>query len=141
MLVSSTASANDEIYEQMGRYFSDFNEGVAANTMVERYFGDEVFALTSSGAHFYKTKDETANWFGTVLAAIRKEGWQKTILRNHSICMISDTAALYTLKFDRIFVDGREVPGSSVYTLQKDDKWRVVAVTVTSANLGMECPE
>ena len=90
MLASTAVNADDEIYEQMGRYFSDFNEGVTADTLIEEYFEDEIFVLSPSGTHFYKTRHETANWLGSVLEAIRKEGWLESILRSHSVCMIGD---------------------------------------------------
>ena len=97
--------------------------------------------LSPSGVRSNKTSDESANLLNSVLEAIRKDGWLESVLRNRSVCMIGDTAAVYTIKYDRIYSDGRKISGSSVYTLMKGDEWRVVAVTVTSTNLGMECSE
>ena len=134
-------NADGDIYQRMERYFSDFNDGVNAETLVERYFSEKVLVLSQAGVNLYETKDATSTWLGSVLEAIHKEGWLKSIRREHSICMIGVSGAIYTVTYDRMFSDGREVPGSSVYTLKKSDDWRVVGLTVTSSSLGMECPK
>ena len=141
LFVSVAVNADDEIYQRMERYFSDFNEGANADTLVQRYFGERVLVLSQAGVNFYESNKETSKWLGSVLEAIHKDGWLKSIRNDHSICMIGERGAVYTLTYDRIFSDGREVPGSSVYTLEKGDDWRIVGLIVTSKSLGMECPD
>jgi hypothetical protein len=140
-LASGVVSADDEIYEQMDSFFTDFNTSVAVDEMIGRYFSNEVFVVSPSGTDFYSSKDETAKWFGSVLQSIREAGWKRSILKDRALCMIGETSALYGIRYDRVFSNEREVPGSSIYTLEKSNEWRVVAVTVTSADLKLECPE
>ncbi len=138
-LASCIVNADSEIYNQMESFFTDFNDGVPADAMIERYFANEVFVVSLSGTGFYSTKTETENWFSSVLQSIRRAGWIRSILKDRSLCMIGETTALYGIRYDRIFSNESKVPGSSIYTLEKRDDWRVVAVTVTSNDLKLEC--
>ena len=140
-LTSCLVNADDEIYEQMDSFFSDFNHGVPADAITERYFANEVFVLSPSGTDFYSTKAEATNWFGSVLQSIRKAGWVRSVLKDRSLCMIGENTALYGIQYDRVFSNQQEVPGSSIYTLEKRINWRVVAVTVTGTDLKLECAE
>ncbi|MDH5344849.1 MAG: nuclear transport factor 2 family protein, partial [Gammaproteobacteria bacterium] len=62
---------------------------------------------------------------------ISAQGWNKSVIDDLQVCILSDTLALVDTRYSRITKDGEPIPPvvrTTLYVLQKiDNDWRIIA--------------
>lgn len=138
-LIAGVSHGSDDVSNAVARYFDDFNRGLAASELVNAHWHPEASLYAPGGVVLFNDHQDTGNWLEALQAQIADDGWVRSEILDSSVCILGDTLALYSMKFKRVFSDGRESIGGGTYTLFKSDKWRIASLTVINPDGLMRC--
>ena len=91
----------------------------------------------------WNSESDVARGFVEALAALRAQGWDKSVISNIYICVLAENYALVELSYSRLDADGDVIPPrkrKGVYVvLRTDDGWRIIADYAHQPSVQISC--
>jgi len=135
---SRTAFAAIDIGTTFGTYLDDFNARRPADALISSYWQPPVSIVTPEEV-LSLSRRQLVRWIGDIQEQIDADGWLRSELVESAVCPLSETSALYSVRFKRFFDDGREMTRTAVYTLLKTDTWRIVTLALADRDTTISC--
>lgn len=137
--ITATVQGSDEVSTAIDHYFEDFNRGMPALELVHAHWHPESVVFTSDAVKIFDGYKESASWVQEIQVSIAEDGWVRSEVVESAVCNLGDTLALYSMKFKRVFSDGREIISGGTYTLAKSDRWRIASVIFANPDDLVRC--
>lgn len=128
LLLCVATKASDEVAAAVEAYITDFNKGLSAEYVVKKHWNPQALIVTPTEVLNFSYYQDAEEWLAGIQTEIKKAGWLRSEFIETSTCRLSDTVALYSFRFRRIFEGGAESVSGGTYTLFKSDRWRITTL-------------
>jgi hypothetical protein len=142
VVAALTWSANaQEPAADVQEYLDAFNRDSPAEELIASYWHVPASIVTPDDVLVFSKARGVAEWLGRIQDDIRRDGWVRTDVIERGVCQLSDTNALFSMRFKRVFADGTETVSGGVYALIKTDRWRIAGLVFAGPDSLIACKE
>jgi hypothetical protein len=139
LLLCGVTSASDEVEKTVKSYFAAFNESKSAEDLVGEYWNPVAMIVMPNEVLKFDSHQDSERWMAAMQSEIGKAGWLRSEFMETSTCQLSNSVALFSFRFKRVFENGSEVASGGTYTLIKSDRWRIMTLIVAEPKELVSC--
>ena len=137
-----TSSLADETPQQIvSDYIGGYSAGVDTSELVKTYWLSTLVVFSVEAPPRQLSSDAFAEIVHQFREQVREAGWLRTEIVEIEQCEVREDLAIVSLRYKRVFSDGKEPMDAVTYTLTMEDKWRISAVMPTDPRLMVVCKE
>ena len=124
----SRAEIEAELTAALERYVAAFSDG-RLDFLADSVYTAPAYFFGSGGVEARTTRDDVRARFEEMLAPLPAQGYDRSEIRGSDACVLSDSAAMVTLRFARVRRDGGVLlEGTARYLYANTPAgWRIVA--------------
>ena len=139
MFGASLAEAEATPEEVVASYFREFSAGVDAGQLVADYWLPHLITFSPGG---HPARLSASEWTG-VLDDFREQvlesGWLRTTIVESAQCLLREDVAIVNIRYLREFEGGTSAMEAVLYTLIREDGWKLSSVMPTNPDLIVTC--